>query len=282
MFTTLDQANAYWSLPINEADKEKTAFSPPVGLFEFNFLPFGLSNAPSTFQRLMDLILSGLKWKSCMVNTGDVLVFAADFDQMMSRLREVLKRLNDGGMKLRLEKCKFCESEVTYLGHTLSAAGIKPDMNKLKAVQGLPIPRKAKDVKSFLGLFSYYRKFIPGCSQICQPLIKLLSKDVKFIWMAEQQEAFGKLKNLLTNPLVLAHPDFSKKFYVYTDASYEGIGGILSQIGLDGKDHPICYASRTLRPAEKNYGVTELATLAVVEFVKLFRPYLYQQDVTVV
>jgi len=281
-FTTLDQANAYWSLPINEADKEKTAFTSPTGLFEFNFLPFGLSNAPSTFQRLMDLLLSGLKWKSCMVYLDDVLVFAADFEQMIFRLREVLKRLSDGGMKLRLEKCKFCETEVTYLGHTLSAAGIKPDMNKLKAVKDIPTPVKSKDVKSFLGLVSYYRKFIPSCSQICQPLIKLLANDTKFVWLEEQQIAFDKLKRLLVSPPLLAHPNFSKKFYVHTDASYDGIGGILSQIGEDGKDHPICYASRTLRPAEKNYGVTELETLAVVEFVKLFRPYLYQQDVTVV
>jgi len=168
-FTKLEQVNACWSLPINESDKDKTAFSSPspIDLFEFNYLPFGLSNAPSIFRWLMNLLLSRLKWKSCMVYLDDVHVFAASFDQMISRLREVLKRLNEGGMKLRLKKCKYCETEVTYLG-----------------------------VKSFLRLVSYYPKFIQNCSRICQPLIKLLANDVEFVWLKGTTNCFWKFKRI--------------------------------------------------------------------------------------
>jgi len=275
-FTTLDQANAYHAIPIAEDDKKKAAFSTPSGLYEFNYLPFGLCNAPASFQRLMDILLSGV-----LVYLDDILIYAKTYDQMLQRLTSIPDKLDKGGMKLKLSKCKFFQSEVTYPGHQITENGIRPDPEKLKAIKLLPTPKKTKDIKSFLGLISYYRKFIPNCSKLAYPLNKLLKKDEKFVWTTEQQHAFDDLKQKLQNPTLLVHPDFNKQFILQTDASVDGIGAVLSQIGSDDQEHPIAYASRSLKSAERNYPITELESLAVMEFVKYFRPYLYQQEVVV-
>jgi len=158
-------------------------------------LPFGLCNGPNSFQRLMDILLSGLQWNICLVYLDDLLLFAKSYEEMLERLQIILEKLNSAGLKLRLNKCKFFETEISFLGYLISEKGIKPDETELLAVQNMPIPKRAKDVKSFLGLISYYRKFIPSCAQITQPLIKILKKDVKFVWGEEQQIGFDTLKN---------------------------------------------------------------------------------------
>lgn len=280
-FTALDQANAYWTIPISENDREKTAFSSPLGLYEFNYLPFGLTNAPSTFQRLMDILLSGLQWSTCLVYLDDILVFGENHDIMLERLDQILEKLNNAGMKLRLKKCKFSQSEVSYLGHMISNEGIRPDPKKIEALQTIPAPKNVKEVKSFLGIVSYYRRFIHKCAILADPLTRLLKKNTEFVWGPEQCQAFQNLKNLLTEAPILAHPNFEKPFILQTDASGHGIGAVLSQKDENNLDHPIAFASRSLKPAEKNYAITELETLAVVEFVKYFRTYLYQQTVIV-
>jgi len=279
-FSVLDQSNAYYAIPVAENDKEKTAFNSSIGLFEFNYLPFGLTNAPGSFQILMDIVLAGLNWQQCLVYLDDVLVFAQTHDGMPKRLEMVLQKLNDAGLKLKLYVCKFSQQEVTYLGHVISADKIKPDETKLEAIKCIEEPKNTKELKSFLGLISYYRKYIRGCAQIAQPLTKLLKKDHKFQWNNEHKSAFNNLKQkLLENP-ILAHPDFSKQFILQTDASLDGIGAVLSQMH-DSSEHTVAYASRTLKLAEKRYPITELETLSVVEFVKYFRPYLYLNDVIV-
>lgn len=143
-FSTLDQANAYWSIPIQEDDKEKTAFQTANGLYEFNFLPFGLCNAPATFQRLMDVLLSGLHWETCLVYLDDVMVYAKTYREMIERLRTILDRLNTGGMKLRIEKCDFFKRSVKYLGHMISSKGIQPDPNKIAAITKMPTRKMQK------------------------------------------------------------------------------------------------------------------------------------------
>lgn len=212
---------------------------------------------------------------------NDVLIYAKTFPGMIERLREILKRLKQAHLKLRLNKCRFCQSEVTYLGHVISEKGISPDPEKIKAILEIPEPKTAKEVKSFLGLPSYYRKFIQGCSQISAPLIKLLKKNAVFQWETEQQEAFDKLKQALVTALILAHPRFDKKFILQTDGSGIRIGAVLSQLDENGIEHPVAYASKSLGKSEKNYGITELETLAVVKFVKYFQPYLYNEEVTI-
>jgi len=279
-FISLDQANAYWSIPIEESDKDKTGFNSPIGLYEFNYLPFGLSNAPASFQRLMDLTLAGLNWQICLTYLDDVLIYAKTYDELCKRLEIILKKLSDANLKLRLEKCKFGDTEVKYLGHIISERGIRPDDSKLEAIKLMKEPKTTKELKSFLGLISYYRKFIENCGKITAPLTRLLKKNVPFIWEEQHQETFEILKKKLLEKPILIHPDFSKPFILQTDACTEGIGAVLSQI-KDNQEHPVAYASRTLKSAEKNYGITELETLAVVEFVKHFRPYLYMQKVIV-
>lgn len=204
-----------------------------------------------TYQRCLDIILSGLEWNTCLVYLDDILIFAKTHTEMLSRLNEILKRLNEAGLKLRLEKCKFSQQQVQYLGHVISEHGIAPDPIKVKAIQDIPTPQTVKEVKSFLGLPSYYLRFIPNCSKIAQPLIHLLTKNTKFSWGPEQNEAFIALKRALCNAPILIHPDFSKPFILQTDASTLGIGAVLSQIGPDNLEHPIAYASRSLNKAEK-------------------------------
>src|SRR3569832_1264587 len=200
---------------------------------------------------------------------------------MLNRLEFVLKQLTKCNMKLKLSKCRFSQRHVNYLGHTNSARVIAPDADKIRAIVELSVPKNAKEVKSFLGLPSYYRRFKPKCSELSAPLTKLLKKGVTFQLGTEQQNAFEKLKQTLVDAPILRYPDFTKPFIVQTDASYLGIGAVLSQLDEEGRDHPIAYASRSLRPAEKNYAVTELETLAVVYFVQHFKPYLFQQKVTI-
>jgi len=230
----------------------------------------------------MDVMLSGLQWETCLVYLDDVLIFGRTHEEMLNRLDNVHRRLQSGGMKLRLDKCKFSQRQVTYLGHVISVDGIRPDPLKIHAVQNMPDPTNVKEVKSFLGLVSYYRRFIANCSQIAAPLTKLLKKGEIFRWSPDQQTSFNDLKQALISEPILIHPNFDRPFIIQTDSSYCGIGAVLSQISDDGKEHPVAFASRTLKPAEVNYPITELETLAVVEFVKYFRPYLYQQTVRVV
>lgn len=193
----------------------------------------------------------------------------------------VLKQLKHGNLKLRIDKGKFCFPEVEYLGHNISNQGILPDSKKLDAVQNMQAPKNSKQLKSFLGLISYYRKFIPQCAKIFQPLVELINKNNHFRWENKHQQIFDMLKEKLVSPPILAYPDFSQPFILQTDASIDGIGAVLCQIGKDGLDHPIAYASRSLKPAESRYPITELETLAVVYFIKYFRSYLYQQEVIV-
>lgn len=280
-FTTLDQAWGYWQIPLSETDREKTAFITYNGLYEFNVLPFGLCNAPATFQRLMNLLLAGLQWNTCLVYLDDILIFSKTFEDHIQRLELILHKLESAGLKLRLEKCKFMQTETSYLGYIISSAGIQPDPAKIKSVKEFPIPKSAEKVKSFLGLAGYYRRFIKNFSSIAEPLLILLRKNAKFVWTQECQSAFEKLKTFITEAPILIYPDFTKPFLVLTDASGKGLGAILAQV-IDEKEHPIAYISRSLKPAEQNYPVFEQEALAVVWAVKQFRTYLYQHKAIIV
>ncbi|XP_071629552.1 uncharacterized protein [Temnothorax longispinosus] len=233
----------------------KTAFSTPYGHYEFDRMPFGLKNAPATFQRLMDLVLTGMQ------------EHAIKFEKLIKRLREA-------NLKLQPDKCEFLRKEVTYLGHIIGESGVRPDPKKIEAVQNFPIPKSAKNIKQFLGLAGYYRRFIQGFSKIAKPLTNLLKKDIDFKWGDKEQESFDILRNALCHEPILQYPDFTKPFLLTTDASGTAIGAILSQ-GQIGKDQPISYASRVLNKAEKNYSTIEKELLAIVYAVQHFRPYLY-------
>jgi hypothetical protein len=280
-FSSIDLASGYWQIPIKEEDKEKTAFTSPIGLFEWNVMPFGLTNAPSTFQRAMDLVLGGLKWDSCLVYLDDIIVLSETFDQHLKHMEDVFSRLRKANFKLKASKCHFMEKEITYLGYLVSSDGIRPDPKKIQVVKDFPVPRKIRDIRGFLGLCNYYRRFVPNFMDIAKPLYELTKSDTKFRWHTKCQEAFDELRKKLTESPILAHPDFNKPFILETDASDTGISAILSQEGDFGK-HVIAYASRILSITERKYSVTEREALAAVWGTKEYRPYLHGRKFTLV
>ena len=274
-FTALDLASGYWQVRMDPTSREKTAFTTYSGLYEFNKMPFGLVNAPATFQRLMESVLSGLARDKCLVYLDDILVIGKTIEEHNENLSRVLERIRSAGLRLKPKKCSFAQQSVEYLGHIISADGVRTDPKKLAAVRDFPQPSDVKTLRSFLGLASYYRRFVPNFASVAQPLHSLTKKDCPFVWTPDCQSAFEELKRLLTLAPVLSYPDFQKPFVLETDASGYGLGAVLAQRQEDGVIRPIAYASRSLQAHERNYGITELEGLGVVWAVKHFRPYLY-------
>ena len=244
------------------------------GLFQFCVMPFGLTNTPSTFERLMDEVFKGLNPEICLLYLDDIIVKSATFEGHIENLKLIFDRLRSAGLKLSPKKCHLFKEKVSFLGHVVSKDGISTDPDKIKAVLNWPVPKTLTQLRSFLGLCSYYRKFIRGFSSLAKPLHHLTEKDVKFEWSSECQNAFSKLKNLLTQAPVLSYPEPSSSFILDTDASGVGLGAVLSQV-QDGQEKVIGYYSRTLSKSERRYCVTRRELLAVVDSIKHFHPYLY-------
>ena len=263
-FSTLDLKSGYWQVPITEQDKAKTAFRNSNGqLFEFNHVPFGLCNAPATFSRLMDRVLAGLHWETCLFYLDDIIVFSSTWEEHLARLRQVFERLRHANLKLGADKCMFAAKEVNYLGHRVTEEGLLPDSSFQAAIRKIPPPKTATEVRSFLGLAGYYRRYVKNFAAIAAPLHALTRKDAVFHWSEECQTTFDRLKTLLTTSPITAFPDFSQAFRLYTDAPTAGLGAILAQV-RDGKERIICCASRALNQAEKSYPATKLECLAIV------------------
>ena len=282
-FTTLDLASGYWQVPLDDDTIPKTAFTTHKGLYEFVRMPFGLCNAPATFQRAMQSVLAGLEWRDCFVYIDDILIASATFEEHLQHLEQVFNRLRTANLRLKPKKCRFLCKEVKYLGHVISVHGVLPDPEKTNQVKSFPTPTDVTSVRRFLGLASYYRRFVPKFAKIAAPLHALLKKENVFEWTTECTTAFNLLKDALTSSLILVYPKFGpdSEFILETDASYVGLGAVLSQQQEDGKAHPIAYASRSLNVHEKKYGVTELETLGLVWAVRYFRPYLLGHKTTV-
>lgn len=280
-FSVFDLASGFHQIPMHESHAHKTAFSTPHGHYEFKRMPFGLKNAPATFQRLMDQVLSGLQGTELFVYLDDIVLYASSLQEHKIKFNKLAERLRKANLKLQPDKCEFLRKEVGYLGHVISDEGVKPDPSKLHAVKEFPRPVHAKNIKQFLGLAGYYRRFIPGFSNVARPLTNLLKKDEPFVWRNEQEAAFTHLRDALCSKPILQYPDFTRQFVVTTDASGYAIGGVLSQ-GDIGKDLPIAYTSRLLNNAERNYSTIEKELLAIVYCVNHFRPYLYGRKFTLV
>lgn len=281
-FSVLDLASGFHQILIDPRDRYLTAFStgtsshpnPCLGnQFEFNRMPFGLKNAPATFNRLMRTVMSGLQGISCLVYMDDIVVFAHTLAEHNMKLKQVLDRLIGHNLKLQPEKCKFLRKEVVYLGHLISQDGIRPDPNKTAAVSGFPRPKNQKGVRSFLGLISFYRRMVDHFGSLSKPLTSLLKKDSTFQWTEQCEEAFNLLKNAVISSPILQHPNFKERFILTTDASAYAISGVLSQ-GELGSDLPIAFISRTLQPAETRYSTTEREMLAIFWSIKQLRHYL--------
>jgi transposase InsO family protein len=273
-FSTLDLVSGYWQVPLSQEAQEKSAFATRGGLWKWKVLPFGLTSAPATFQRLMERVLKGLHWKSLLLYLDDIIVIAPDFSTHVTRLKEVLERLRGAGLKLKPAKCELFCSSVKYLGHIVSAGGVATDPEKIQAVAQWTSPKDIKELQAFLGLVGYYRQFIPQFATIAKPLTCLTSKNSSWKWNEECQESFSSLKQKLVEAPILGYPDPQTQYILDTDASLVGVGAVLSQI-QDGRERVIAYYSKTLSPAERNYCVTRRELLAVIKAVRFFRPYLY-------
>ena len=243
-------------------------------------MPMGLTNSPATFQRAMNMLLSGLNWVSCLVYIDDIVVFSKTEEEHLNTLEEIFTRLEAFGFSLKKKKCNFFAREVEYLGHVVSAEGRKPHPRNLMAVQEFKTPRSITDVQSFLGLCNYYSQYIPEYTQKVEPLQRLLKTGIAFVWSEEQQECFATLQRALCSAPVLRFPDFEKRFIIQTDACGYGIGAVLTQEFEDG-EHPILFLSRSLSEPERKWAARELEALAVVWAVTTLRPYIEGREFTV-
>jgi len=275
IFTTLDARAAYWAVEVDPSDRPKTAFSDGYRLFQFVRLPFGLSTAPTTFQRTINVVLAAVLGRHTLCYLDDVIIYSRSFSQHLIDLNETLGLLKAAGLKLNLEKCSFAATTINFLGFTISPEGVLPDKGKVLAISKSPAPRTVREVRRFLGATGFFRKHIPNYATIASPLHLLLKKNQKWQWGPEQQTAFDELKERLVTAPVLRQPDFNKEFEIHTDASGVALGACLMQRDAEQTPYAIAYYSRKLRSAETRYPTIDLEALAVVEGVRVFDPYLY-------
>ena len=278
-FSALDINQAFEQVPVEHNSIPKTGFVCKFGHFEFLRAPQGVKNMPSTFTKLTDLIFQGLKWKIVNIFADDILIYSRTFNTHLDHIDLILDRIIAAGLKLKLPKCVWAQYEVDYLGHLINREGIKPSPSKVESVLTYPTPNTPKKVHSFVSLCSYYRRFIRNFSTLTAPLTDLVhTKQRKFTWTSECESIFAHMKTLMTTAPILVYPDFSKAFYISTDASNIGLGAILFQYDSNNLERVISYASRSLLPAERNYSATHKEGLGVIwAATKKFHPYVYGQ-----
>ncbi len=296
IYSVLDMKSGYHQIEVDEEHKSRTAFSAgPLGFYEFNRLPFGLINAPATYQRQMEQIFGDLHFKICMIYLDDLIVFAKSADEHLSRLRQVFQRVRESGLKLSPKKCNLLKDKVKYVGHIISSDGVAVDPAKVEKILNWPEPKDADELRKFLGFASYYRKFVPKFANIAKPLTDLLPPTARkkrkgkttvktakpWQWCSDQVSAFEQLKTRLTSTPILGYPDYSQPFELHTDASIVGLGAVLYQ-SQEGVLKVISYASRSLNRAEQNYPAHKLEFLALKWSVTdKFHDYLYGHQFTV-
>ena len=271
VFSTLDLRSGFHQIELDHESRPYTAFTTSYGQYMFKRMAMGLRNAPLTFTRLMNSVLTGLLGNSVFCYLDDVIVASKNVTEHLDTLSQVLSRFAKAGLTLKLEKCSFLKRAIKFLGHRVDIDGIHTLDDKIRAVCNFPTPTNPDQIRSFIGLAGFYRQFIRNFSKIAQPLTSLLKKNVVFVWNDEQEKAFDTLKQALCNAPVLAFPDFQKDFIVCTDASNTGIGAVLMQRDENGKSRAIAFASRLLNSAERNYSVTHREALAVVWSLRHFR-----------
>ena len=282
VFSSLDLKSGYWQVEIEEDSKQYTAFTcEPSGFFECNRMPFGATNAPATFQRLMESCLGDLNLNWCIIYLDDVVIYAPSVEEHLKRLGAVFQKLKEAGLKLKPSKYQLFKKSISYLGHVVSEEGVRTDPKKMEAVKKWERPHNIHTVRRFLGFVNYYRKFIKDYSKIARPLYDLISGDnakkrTNLVeWSYAVEGAFQTLIDRCTNALVLAYADFSLPFELHIDASGTGLGAVLYQT-QDGKKRVIAYASRTLSQSEARYPAHKLEFLALKwALTDQFYEYLY-------
>ena len=273
-WTKLDAASAYWSMPLEEESKEKTAFSVHRGKFEFNVTPYGLCNAGRSYQRMIDITLSGLPSDRVLAYMDDISIFTATFDDHMLALRSVFERLREAGITLKLGKCEFACDNIDFLGYNVSQEGIKPQKGLTDSIIDFATPSNRKELKRFLGMVSFYRNFIRNFSEISNPLNKLTSDKVSFDWDSNCENSFSTMKNCLVSAPILAFPRISEPFIVEVDASDNAVGGELSQYDTNGEAHPVAYFSSTLSKSQRNWSPHSKEAYALIVAVRNWNVYL--------
>ena len=273
MFTKLDLSQAYLQVPLDDESKKYVVINTQKGLFRYTRLPYGISSAPGIFQRLMENLLSGIS--NVIVYIDDILISGATEEEHLKTLAQVLSRLEQAGLRVQKPKCEFMAPSVTYLGHMIDQHGLHPLQEKVKAVQDAPDPKNVSELKSYLGLLTYYSKFLPSMAQVLAPLYKLLRKDVRWRWSKNERSAFQASKELLMSSSLLVHFNPDLDLILMCDASSYGVGAVLAHRMPDGSERPIGYASRTLTAAQRNYSQLEKEALALVFGVQRFHSYLF-------
>jgi len=275
-FTKLDMRSGYHQIRLKVADEPKTAFKTHHGHWEFRVMPFGLTNAPATFQAIMNTIFQPLHRKGVLVFVDDILIYSKTLEEHLQLLSQVFTILEQHQLFLKQSKCSFAQQSLEYLGHVISAQGVATDPTKTQAISTWPTPTDSKQLRSFLGLSGYYRKFIKNYGTISRPLTDLLKKNVLFHWTPDLQLSFDTLKQALASAPVLALPDFKQSFTIETDASSLGIGAVLSQNG-----HPIAYISKAIGPKAQAMSTYEKECMALIMAVTKWKPYLQHKEFTI-
>ena len=290
-FSSMDLASAFWQIPMSEESKDLTTFVEPGGTWRYRNMPFGLINGPATFSRFIDEVLAGLKWRTCLIYMDDVLVHTPTLEEHVEALEEIFRRIDEYGLRFKPKKCFICVDQVQFLGHMVGTEGISADPDKVKAIKEMPFPPDKDKMKSALGLFAYYRKFVKSFASIAQPIQEELRRDAPLpkddngsvVWSEPVKKAFETLREKLVTTPILAHPDWSRPFEVHTDACKSGLGAVLVQKDENKKERVISYASRSLTQAESKYNVHEWECLAVLWATSLwYSMYLYGKKFKVV
>lgn len=283
--SSIDMAKAFWQIPLDPSSCEKTSFAVPGrGTFMFKRLAFGLRNAPSELQRLVDELFGPEFDSRVFAYVDDLIIVSEDFDGHMDLLRKVHGKLKGAGLTINLKKSEFCKARLRYLGYIVDSEGLRTDPSKVDAIKNFPTPTNATQVKSFIGLCGYYRSFINNFSHLASPLTRLTCgkrNKSNFVWDENALSAFTSLKQAMVSAPVLACPDFSLTFIIHCDSSNFAIGASLTQVFPDG-EHPIAFHSRCLSKAEKNYSTTEKELLAILDSVYHYRGYIDGAKFTVI
>ena len=273
VFSVLDLNSAYYQIPLSERSRRVTAFCTPVGLFEFNKLPMGISVGCQGLSRVIDEMFADLKGRYIFNFFDDLVVYSASLKEHREHVREVLRRLQRGGFTLNPEKVVFEANQIKYLGHLISSRGVSILPDRVQAIEQYPPPTNLRGLRRFMGMVGFYARFIPGYSEVAVALHNLTKKGVPFVWGESQQKAFERLKRALCEAPVLQVPDFSQDFVLATDASDVAVSAVLQQ-KVDGSPAPIAYYSRVLAPAEWAYSTYEKECLGVLFGCEKYRTYL--------
>lgn len=273
-FSALDIASAFHQIKMHEPDKQKTEFSTGNQKYHFSRMLFGLQGSPITWQAYITALLGDLLNKNVMVYMDDILIYSSTVNEHVEILVEIFTRLRNSGLKLNIDKTKLFCKHIEYLGHSISANGVKPTERNIEAIKNCPTPKNMKETQRFLGMASYFRKFINNFASKAQPLHHLCKKNVEFRWTDDCEKSFSSLKNALITSPVLIFPDFSKKFYISVDASFYAVGAYISN-DPPPNDRPIEYFSKTLNDIQRNYSTTHKELLAIILAIERFQHYIW-------